>query len=136
MVSFRWARTMANHVTTALVLVVALTLLPKALKSQGLEKLPLKEAALWIKEKGGKTCPTIMSNEPLVAYYAGGKHLLIPGVTYEKFVEYTKANRVDFLVFEERDIRSGEQFLSQLQPERFQKVPLREEGVLVYEVLG
>jgi 4-amino-4-deoxy-L-arabinose transferase-like glycosyltransferase len=132
---YRWNTAAATHATVVVLLITLLTLAPKALKSQEIEKLPLKEAALWIKENSPKPCPVIMCNEPLVAYYAGGKHLPIPGMRYKEFVQYISAKQVHYVVFEERDIKSAGQFLSQLQPERFRKIPLKEEGVLVYEVM-
>ena len=77
----------------------------------------------------------IMSNEPLVGYYAGGRNRLIPALSYPDFVNYINTEQVDYLVFSERDINNGKKFLPLLQPEKFKRVAFENKKVLVYEVL-
>lgn len=131
-----WRQALSRYATLVLGVVTIAILAPKALVSQGADKLPLKEAGLWIREHTRISVPVVMCNEPLVAYYAGGKHLPVPGIGYEEFVEFVGVHRVAYLVFEERDLARAEQFLNRLEPEKFRKVPLPWKGAVVYEVSG
>ncbi|MBW1678595.1 MAG: glycosyltransferase family 39 protein [Deltaproteobacteria bacterium] len=131
----RWGGLLTNYAVIIILLITVLTLIPKALKPQRTKQLPLKEAALWINENGRTPDPVIMSNEPLVAYYAGGKHLYIPGITYKKFIPFLRRKKVDYVVFGERDIKRGAQFLTRLQPDHFRQAPFESRKVLVYEVI-
>jgi len=130
-----WRRWVTTYSAILILLITGATLLPKALKHQRLEKLPLKKAALLIHEKSSSHHPVVMSNEPLVAYYAGGKHVPILKLNYKKFVFFLLRKKVDYVVFGERDIKRGAQFLAQLQPDRFRKIFLNNNNVLVYEVI-
>jgi hypothetical protein len=132
----KWRRALAKHATFILVLIVALTLFPKALKSQGIEKLPLKEAGLWIKANSQNPSPVIMCNEPLVAYYAGGKHIPVPAMGYGEFVRYVSANQVRYVVFEERDIAHGKNFLDLLSSDTFRPISFDSSKVLIYQVIN
>jgi hypothetical protein len=130
-----WSKKITPHVALIILLGSVLLLLPATLGSRGKVKLPLKQAAIWIKENKKKPSPIIMSNEPLVGYYAGGKNFLIPALNYPDFVNYSTVEQVDYLVFSERDINNGENFLSLLQPDRFKRVGLENKNVLIYEVV-
>ena len=135
----RWdvtrSKKIASYSALIILLITMLILIPTTLKPQGEAKLPLKQAAFWIKENKKKPTPMIMSNEPLVGYYAGGKNLLIPALSYPDFVNYINTEQVDYLVFSERDINNGKNFLPLLQPEKFKSVDFENKKVLVYEVL-
>ncbi len=135
----RWnvtgGKKIASHSALIILLITLLILIPTALKPQGEDKLPLKQAAFWIKENKKKPFPMIMSNEPLVGYYAGGNNLLIPALSYPDFVNYINTEQVDYLVFSERDINNGKKFLPLLQPEKFKRVDFENKKVFVYEVL-
>jgi len=132
--NFRGGKKIASHSALIILLITLLILIPTALKPQGEDKLPLKQAAFWIKENKNKPAPKIMSNEPLVGYYAGGKNLLIPALGYPGFVNYIKTRKIDYLVFSERDIINGKKFLPLLQPEKFKRVDFENKKVLIYEV--
>jgi 4-amino-4-deoxy-L-arabinose transferase-like glycosyltransferase len=131
---FTGCKTIASHSAVIILLITLLILIPTALKPQGEDKLPLKQAALWIKENKKKFTPMIMSNEPLVGYYAGGKNRLIPALSYPDFVNYINTKQIDYLVFSERDINNGKKFLSLLQPEKFKSVYSENKKILIYEV--
>jgi hypothetical protein len=130
-----WGKKIASYSALIILLITLLILIPTALKPQGEDKLPLKQAAFWIKENKKKPFPMIMSNEPLVGYYAGGRNRLIPALSYPDFVNYINTEQVDYLVFSERDIDNGKKFLPLLQSEKFTKVDFENKKVLVYEVL-
>ena len=130
-----WGKKIASYSAVIILLITLLILIPTALKPQGEDKLPLKQAAFWIKENKKKPTPMIMSNEPLVGYYAGGRNRLIPALSYPDFVHYINTEQVDYLVFSERDINNGKKFLSLLQSEKFTKVDFENKKVFVYEVL-
>ena len=127
----KWSKSIPTIVILLLTLFI---LIPKALKPQGEDKLPLKEAGFWIKGNCRKELPVIMSNEPLIAYYAGGKHVSIPRLSYQRFETFVDEKQVDYLVLGERDIKRGKKFLSLLQPERFRKVLAKDKEVLIYEI--
>jgi len=135
----RWNVTGGKKITAysavMILFITLLILIPTALKPQGEDKLPLKQAAFWIKENKKKPFPMIMSNEPLVGYYAGGNNLVIPALSYPDFVNYINTEQVDYLVFSERDMNNGKIFLPLLQPEKFKRVDCENKKVLVYEVL-
>ena len=133
--NFTGGKKIAAHSAVIILLITLLILIPTALKPQGEDKLPLKQAAFWIKENKKKPFPMIMSNEPLVGYYAGGRNRLILALSYPDFVTYSNTEQVDYLVFSERDINNGKFFLPLLQPEKFKRVDFENKKVLVYEVL-
>jgi hypothetical protein len=130
----KWSRFLSKHITLIIVIFTVLPLALYGLKPQGEDKVPLKEAALWIKEHAQKPVPIIMSNEPLVAYYAGGKHIYIPGISYKDFIKYVRENRVDYLVLGEKEINEGNLFIKELRPDDFRKAPFKNQRVLVYEI--
>jgi hypothetical protein len=86
-----------------LMFLIVLLLLPKALAPQRAEKIPLKEAGLWIRQHGPMD-PVIMTPNNLsrIAFYADGIFLEIPG--NQDLVKYAKEKRVDFLALNKKDI--------------------------------
>lgn len=133
--NFTGSKKIASHSALIILFITLLILIPTTLKPQGEDKLPLKQAAFWIKENKKKPFPMIMSNEPLVGYYAGGNNLLIPALSYADFVNYINVRQVDYLVFAERDINNGKKFLPLLQPAEFKRVDFVNKKVLIYEIL-
>jgi hypothetical protein len=118
-----------------LMLVVAAALFPKALKAQGTDKIPVRTAAEWIKTHSASPSPVVMCNEPRAAYYAGGKHVPIPSLTYGRFVQFVQREGVDYLIFREREVREGKEFIEHLQPDHFRRVPLEIDSLIMFEVL-
>ena len=131
----KWSRFLSKQITLVIVIFTVLPLTVYGLKPQGVDKVPLKKAALWIKEHAQKPVPIIMSNEPLVAYYAEGKHIYIPGISYKDFIKYVRKNRVDYLVLGEKEIKEGNLFIKKLRPDDFRKAPFENRRVLIYEVI-
>ena len=86
-----------------LMILIVLFLLPKTLSPQRVEKIPLKEAGIWIKEHGPKD-PVIMAHNDLrrIAFYANGIFLEI--LRNQDLVNYPEEKRVNFLVINEKDI--------------------------------
>ncbi len=63
-----------------ILVVVVGALLPKTLKSQGVDKLGVKEVGQWIRENSDKPSPVILSASTRNAYYAGGRHVQMGSV--------------------------------------------------------
>jgi uncharacterized membrane protein len=83
-----------------LVIIILVTILPMALKPQRLDKIGYKEAGLWLREHT-LTPPLILTDDPRVAYYAGGEYALIPHeATPEEIVGKGKKEKADYLVVE------------------------------------
>jgi len=86
--------------TIILVMILLGNVLPNALKPQRLDKLGHKEAGLWLREQT-LTPPLILTDDPRVAYYAGGTYLLIPPQARpEEIVEQGEREKADYLVLE------------------------------------
>ena len=104
-----------------LLVLIVLTLLPKTLVSQRVEKIPIKEAGIWMKEHG-PTNPVIMGQGQLVriAFYADGTFLQVP--RDQDLFEYAKKNQVNFLAVKEKNIEKTHPGLSpSLNPEHFKE---------------
>jgi hypothetical protein len=72
-----------------------------SLQPQRLDKVGYKEVGLWLRKQ--TLTPLIMTDDPRVAYYAGGEYIMItPGATPEEVVKKGIAERADYLVIEER----------------------------------
>ena len=83
-------------------MILLVTILPETLKPQRLDKVGCKEVGLWLRGQAPSS-PLILTDDPRVAYYAVGTHLLIPsGATAEEIVKKGIAEGADYLVFEER----------------------------------
>jgi 4-amino-4-deoxy-L-arabinose transferase-like glycosyltransferase len=93
-----------RYLQWALVVLIVFVLLPKALASQRAEKIPMKEAGIWIKEHGPKN-PVIIGQKHLVwrvAFYANGTSIEMP--SDHDLLKYAKEKRVNFLVVNEKKI--------------------------------
>jgi 4-amino-4-deoxy-L-arabinose transferase-like glycosyltransferase len=104
-----------------LLILIVLALLPKTLAPQRVEKVPIKEAGIWIKEHGARN-PVVMTQGRLVriAFYADGTFLEVP--KDQDLFEYAKKNRVNFLAINEKDIeRSHPNLIHSLDSEQFRE---------------
>ncbi len=93
-----------RYLKWALLVLIVFTLVPKALASQRAEKIPIKEAGIWIREHGPKN-PVIIGQLKLVwrvAFYANGTSIEMP--SDHDLLEYAKEKRVNFLVVNEKKI--------------------------------
>lgn len=105
-------------------------LLPKTLAPHRADKMPLKEAGLWIKSQMVSS-PVILSTDSRVAYYAQGQHvgLVHPG----ELVPITQDLKPDFVAVEENEMAeiSPDTFLA-LKPMTLKEVfRTTEEGLSV-----
>ncbi len=83
-----------------LVMILLVSILPATLKPQRLDKVGYKEAGLWLLGQAPST-PLILTDDPRVAYYAGGTYLLIPsGANAEEIVKKGEKEKADYLVIE------------------------------------
>lgn len=104
----KWNRASHFSPSRLFVLIVALTvaiLLPKTLKPQRSDKAWIKEAGIWI-TKNGPLNPKIVSNDPRIAYYAGGESIVtLPGKAFQEIEGLAQKERVDFIVLESNQIQ-------------------------------
>ncbi|MBN1254722.1 MAG: glycosyltransferase family 39 protein [Deltaproteobacteria bacterium] len=92
------------------VMILLGTILPISLQPQRLDKIGRKEAGLWLRQQT-PTPPLILTDDPRVAYYAGGAYVTIPpGVTPEKIVNMGIKQRVDYLVIEGKGTEVSDTF--------------------------
>jgi hypothetical protein len=86
--------------TGILVIVLLATILPVSLQPQRLDKIGRKEAGVWLREHT-VTPSLILTDDPRVAYYAGGRYLLFPPEARpEEVVEQGEREKADYLVIE------------------------------------
>ncbi len=98
---------------------IVLILLPKTLASQRFEKLPIKEAGIWMREHGPAN-PVVMAQGEMrrTVFYADGVFSEIP--RNEDLLEFVKKNHVDFLAINEKNIeKSNPGLIHSLDPEYF-----------------
>jgi hypothetical protein len=89
---------------TILIMVLLITSMPFSLQPQRLDKIGRKEVGLWLREQA-LSPPLILTDEPRVAYYAGGDYVLIPPkATPDKIVQRGKWKKADYLVIEEKGV--------------------------------
>ncbi len=108
-----------RHLRWVLLGSIVFILLPKTLASQRFEKVPLKEAGIWMREHG-PTNPVVMVQGKMrrIVFYANGVFLEIP--RNEDLLEFVKKNHVDFLAINEKDIeKSNPGLIHSLDPEYF-----------------
>jgi hypothetical protein len=75
-------------------------MLPFSLQPQRLDKIGRKEAGLWLR-KQVLSPPLIVTDDPRVAYYAGGEYVLIPPkATPEEIIEKGRKEKAGYLVIE------------------------------------
>jgi hypothetical protein len=104
-----------------LLILIVLALLPKTLAPKRVEKIPIKEAGIWVGEHGPRD-PVIMAQGGLarIAFYADGRFLEVP--RGQDLFEYAKKNRVNILAINEKDIeRSHPNLIHSLSPEQFKE---------------
>ena len=97
---------------TAVISVMILlgSILPLSLQPQRLDKIGRKEVGLWLREHT-LTPPIILTDDPRVAYYAGGAYVTIPlAVTPLKIVNMGIEKGVDYLVIEEKGTEVSDTF--------------------------
>jgi hypothetical protein len=86
-----------------LAMILLVSILPASLKPQRLDKIGLKEAGLWLR-KQVLSPPLILTDDPRVAYYAGGTYLLFPPEARpEEIVEEGEKYKADYLVIEGKE---------------------------------
>ncbi len=82
------------------VIILLVTVLPISLQPQRLDKIGRKEVGLWLRERT-LAPPLILTDDPRVAYYAGGEYVLIPPKAIPlKIVEKGTKEKADYLVME------------------------------------
>lgn len=129
-----------RRVLVVLLAVIALSILPKTLKPQGVDKLGGKIAGIWIKENSGKKVSIIMTNMPQVAYYAMGNPIKLPKASCKKIISSAK-READYLVINCRDIEKWYPNLPKLCGESdslkmvFDYREKRQDRVIVYRVI-
>jgi hypothetical protein len=80
--------------------ILLVTILPTTLKPQRLDKIGYKEAGLWLRERT-LTPPVILTDDPRVAYYAGGEYVLIPPAsTPQGIMKEGEKEKANYLVIE------------------------------------
>ena len=93
----RWEK--RRYFLTGLVLVLFIAgTLPKTLKAIGLQKLYLREAGLYIREKPGS--PTVFTTNARVAFYAKGRNRILMGDVEE--ILGLRAQDGDYLALDQR----------------------------------
>jgi hypothetical protein len=111
----------ARNMACFLIIAIVCILLPKTLAPQRVDKIPMKEAGLWIKEHGPSN-PVIMAQGGWrrLVFYADGTFLEIP--RGRDIYEYAKTQRVDFLAINEEDVETTHPgLIHSLNPWRFKK---------------
>jgi 4-amino-4-deoxy-L-arabinose transferase-like glycosyltransferase len=93
-----------------LVIVVG-ALLPKTLKSQGVDKLGVKEVGQWIRENSDKPLPVILSASARNAYYAGGRHVQMGSVGGA--LSRARAEKADYILITHKEYKAIEKKLQQ-----------------------
>jgi hypothetical protein len=114
-------RAISGSIGWILLILIVLSLLPKTLAPQRLDKVPMREAGVWIEEHG-PTDPVVMTQAKLarLVFYANGTFVEIP--RDRNLHEYARKQGVDFLAVNERDIeRSHPGLIDSLDPQQFKK---------------
>lgn len=105
-----------------LLALIVFALLPEALASQRVDKIPIKKAGIWIREHGPRN-PVIIGQNQLawrVAFYADGTSIGFPG--NRDLFEYAQKNRVSFLVVNEKGAEEDHSDLCRsINPEHFRE---------------
>ena len=137
---------LSRRVLVVILAVIALSILPKTLKPQEVDKLGGKIAGIWIKENSGKEAPIIMTNMPQVAYYAMGTPIRLPKTSCKKIAGPEKIvgsakRKADYLVINCRDIEKWSPNLLKLCEKSnslkmvFDYREKRRDRVIVYKVI-
>ncbi|NIM98592.1 MAG: hypothetical protein GTO24_11085 [candidate division Zixibacteria bacterium] len=110
-----------KYLRWALVVAIVVALLPKTLASQRIDKIPIREAGIWIKENGPEN-PVVMGQDGLarVGFYAEGTFIGIP--RNQDLIEFSKKRKVDFLALNQKDIENTRRGLTRfLDSEHFKE---------------
>lgn len=95
-------------------------LLPKTLSGHRVDKLPLKDAGIWIQSQKISS-PSILSTDPRATFYADGRHIQLDNV--KEIIPIIMRNKPDFVVIEKgkfADIPGD--VIKKLQPLSFREV--------------
>jgi hypothetical protein len=101
-----------RRLTAAIPVILILfgALLPISLQPPRLDKLGRKEVGVWLREHT-LAPPLILTDDPRVAYYAGGTYLLIPPEARpEEIVEKGRKEKADYLVIEGKGTQISDAF--------------------------
>ncbi|MCJ7547008.1 MAG: glycosyltransferase family 39 protein [Deltaproteobacteria bacterium] len=101
-----------RRLTAAIPVILILfgALLPISLHPPRLDKLGRKEVGVWLREHT-LAPPLILTDDPRVAYYAGGTYLLIPPEARpEEIVEKGRKEKADYLVIEGKGTQISDAF--------------------------
>jgi len=94
-----------------ILVVVVGALLPKTLKSQGVDKLGVKEVGQWIRGNSDKPSPAILSVSARNAYYAGGRHVQMGSVG--DALSRARAEKADYILITHKEYKAIEKKLQQ-----------------------
>lgn len=95
---FKWPRRTGSILVGLVLIVFCATTLPKTLKAIDKDKSYVRDAALYLKKKPGH--PTIVSNNPQVAYYAEGENRTIH-VRAQMILNEISKERPDYLALDQ-----------------------------------
>jgi len=122
------------------VVILLVTVLPISLQPQRLDKIGRKDVGLWLRERT-LAPPLILTDDPRVAYYAGGTYVLIPPeATPDKIVEKGREGKADYLVIEGKGTEISDAFATfekQGELELVHRHPYgkKEKAIYVYKLL-
>lgn len=74
----------------------------------------LKEAGIWIKANSSHPNPKIMMRHEGVEYYSGGQTIYTPQISYNELIEYTKRNKVDYIVAWDEELAADKNLMELL----------------------
>jgi 4-amino-4-deoxy-L-arabinose transferase-like glycosyltransferase len=108
--------------TAALVLAICAVELPQGLVSLHAHRLPERQAGEWLKEHAEGPY-TIMARRPIIAFYADGGFVFLPGETMEEVIEYGKQEGAEYVAGYTSSLRKNipdfdlekERFLTELR---------------------
>lgn len=135
-----FSQNLSRTILIFILAVITLSLLPKTLKPQRMDKLGRKIAGIWIEKHTNKKNPGIMTDMPRVAYYGRGK-IINPG-TFLDIVKDTNGRKVDYVVVNNRYIKQWPpDFIKSCQESDFLNMVFKYQEkkgdkIIVYEVIG
>ncbi len=110
---FRGLLRSAWIVQLIILVIVVGALLPKTLKSQGVDKLGVKEVGQWIRENSDKPSPAILSHSARDAYYAGGRHIQMGSRSIGGALSRARAKKADYILITHKEYKAIEKKLQQ-----------------------
>lgn len=117
----------SRFVTTFVLLLVVILLLPKTILSFQNEKIVLKETGAYLKTTGyGKSKFVVQPEFMRVAFYADSEYVLLPpGRSFEDTMKFIKENQATLLIIDEKTIESySKDLVNGLSRLNFEKIPL------------